>query len=213
MAPKGLYSVQKSRSFGGTNNFTNTPPKDTPASPELGRKTPNFDSLRKKFSRKKTTSFDDDDGDFVDGTSSTLKKNKNSKVGKFLKLFKKDSKDQESFNENSNSSPKVTRLIHTHNEEPRLISVNPRPHRACSVDSICSVGSAASSFAFVPVDAYKVGRYVEPKKRIAIGINCGLDTYKKRIEQRETVPENDKELTLKTKYNLMSSDSPPTLIR
>ena len=66
MAPKGLYSVQKSRSFGGSNNFQNTPPKETPLSPEQGRKTPNFDSLRKKFSRKKTSSFDDDDGDSAD---------------------------------------------------------------------------------------------------------------------------------------------------
>ena len=67
MAPKGLYSVQKSRSFGGSHNFHDTPPKDQPLSPEQGRKTPNFDSLRKKFSKKKTTSFDDDDGDIVDG--------------------------------------------------------------------------------------------------------------------------------------------------
>ena len=83
MAPKGLYSVQKSRSFGGSNNFQHTPPKETCLSPEPGRKTPNFDSLRKKFSRKKTTSFDDDDGDFADGTTLTLKKKGrgHSKVG------------------------------------------------------------------------------------------------------------------------------------
>ena len=70
MAPKGLYSVQKSRSFGGSNNFQHTPPKENLQSPDPGRKTPNFDSLRKKFSRKKTTSFDDDDGDLFKGKCS-----------------------------------------------------------------------------------------------------------------------------------------------
>ena len=213
MAPKGLYSVQKSRSFGGTNNFNNTPPKDS----ETGRKTPNFDSLRKKFSRKKTSSFDDDDGgDQFDGTSSIKKnKNKQSKVGNILKWFKKDSKDNDTIYEEDQSNhsqltPKINRLIHRQNEEPRFIFVNPKPFRSSSYDSICSIGSAASSFAFVPVNHYKVGKYVEPKKKIAIGINCGLDTYRKRLEQRDNAQENDRDLTLKTKYNLMSSDSPPT---
>ena len=114
MAPKGLYSVQKSRSFGGTNNFNNTPPKDIPLSPDTGRKTPNFDSLRKKFSRKKTTSFDDDDGDYIDGSSSSTLKKKNkgaSKVGNIFKWFRKDSKDQEPIYEHDNLTPKITRLI------------------------------------------------------------------------------------------------------
>ena len=216
MAPKGLYSVQKSRSFGGSNNFQDTPPKETCLSPEPGRKTPNFDSLRKKFSRKKTTSFDDDDGDFADGTTLTLKKKGKgqSKVGNiFNKLFRKDSKDHEPIYEHDNLTPKIKRLIQKQNEEPRVISVNPRPFRSNSFDSICSVGSAASSFAFVPVTAYKVGKYVEPKKKIAIGINCGPETYRKRQEPRDLIPEADRELTLKTKYNLMSSDSPPTLTR
>ena len=224
MAPKGLYSVQKSRSFGGTNNFNNTPPKDIPLSPDTGRKTPNFegrktpnfDSLRKKFSRKKTTSFDDDDGDYIDGSSSSTLKKKNkgpSKVGNIFKWFRKDSKDQEPIYEHDNLTPKITRLIQKQNEEPRIISVNPKPFRSSSYDSICSVGSAASSFAFVPVNAYKVGKYVEPKKKIAIGISCGQETYRKRLEQRDNGLENDKELTLKTKYNLMSSDSPPTLVK
>ena len=216
MAPKGLYSVQKSRSFGGSNNFQHTPPKETCLSPEPGRKTPNFDSLRKKFSRKKTTSFDDDDGDFADGTTLTLKKKGrgHSKVGHiFNKLFRKDSKDHEPIYEHDNLTPKIKRLIQKQNEEPRVISVNPRPFRSNSFDSICSVGSAASSFAFVPVTAYKVGKYVEPKKKIAIGINCGPETYRKRQEQRDMIYETDRELTLKTKYNLMSSDSPPSLAR
>ena len=212
MAPKGLYSVQKSRSFGGTNNFNNTPPKDS----EAGRKTPNFDSLRKKFSRKKTSSFDDDDGDQFDGTASIKKnKNKQSKVGNILKWFKKDSKDNDTIYEedqrnHSQLTPKINRLIHRQNEEPRFIFVNPKPFRSSSYDSICSIGSAASSFAFVPVNHYKVGKYVEPKKKIAIGINCGLDTYRKRLEQRDNGAENDRDMTLKTKYNLMSSESPPT---
>ena len=71
MAPKGLYSVQKSRSFGGVHKFADPA---TANEQHGGQRTPNFDSLRKKFSKKKTTSFDDDDGDYVDGTGSTLKK-------------------------------------------------------------------------------------------------------------------------------------------
>ena len=218
MAPKGLYSVQKSRSFGGSHNFHDTPPKDQqPLSPEQGRKTPNFDSLRKKFSKKKTTSFDDDDGDIVDGNTLTLKKKNRgpSKVGNIFKWFRKDSKDHETFYEQDTLTPKITRLIQKQNEEPCVISVNPRPFRSCSFDSICSVGSTASSFAFVPVNAYKVGRYVEPKKKIPLGINCGPETYRKRLEPRDNpgVIDTDKELTLKTKYNLMSSDSPPTLAK
>ena len=216
MAPKGLYSVQKSRSFGGSNNFQHTPPKESLQSPDPGRKTPNFDSLRKKFSRKKTTSFDDDDGDFVDGTTLTLKKKNRgqSKVGNiFNKFFRKDSRDHEPIYEQDNLTPKIKRLIQKQNEEPCVISVNPRPFRSNSFDSICSMASAASSFAFVPVTAYKVGKYVEPKKKIAIGINCGPETYRKRLEPRDIVPETDRELTLKTKYNLMSSDSPPSLAR
>ena len=195
MAPKGLYSVQKSRSFGGSNNFQNTPPKETPLSPEQGRKTPNFDSLRKKFSRKKTSSFDDDDGDSADGTTLTLKKkNKGpSKVGNIFKWFKKDSKDHEPNYENDNLTPKIKRLIQKQNEEPRVISVNPRPFRSSSFDSICSIGSAASSFAFVPVNAYKVGKYVEPKKKIAIGFNCGPETYRRRQEQREFILETNRQ--------------------
>ena len=210
MAPKGLYSVQKSRSFGGTNNIVfeeSSSGNSTALSVEQGRKTPNFDSLRKKFSRKKTTSTEDDEGDQFDGShgSSFRRKNKGpSKVGNILKWFKKDSNSK---NGDFYPDHDLPRFNHQRS------AVSSKPKRSCSYDSICSVASAASSFAFVPVDAYKVGRFVEPKKKIAIGINCGQDTYRKRLEQREDDLENNKELSLSTKYNLMSSESPPTLVK
>ena len=206
MAPKGLYSVQKSRSFGGVNKYSDT----SNSIDQQGQKTPNFDSLRKKFSKKKTTSFDDDDGDYVDGATSTLKKkNKGvSRVGNILKWFRKDnsnnSKEHQAFLEQESLTPKIRRLVQKQSEGSKII-----PFRSSSYDSVCSIASAASSFAFVPVDAYKIGRYVESNKKIAIGINCGQDTYRRRLEQRENGLETDKELTLKTKYNLLGSESPP----
>ena len=207
MAPKGLYSVQKSRSFGGVHKYAESASANEQPG---GQKTPNFESLRKKFSKKKTTSFDDDDGDYVDGTGSTLKKkNKGvSAVGNILKWFRKDngnnSREQQALFEQESLTPKIRRLAQKKSDGSKII-----PFRSSSYDSICSVASAASSFAFVPVDAYKIGRYVECKKKIAIGINCGQDTYRRRLEQRENGLETDKDLTLKTKYNLLSSDSPP----
>ena len=86
MAPKGLYSVQKSRSFGGVQPVDKYADSATANEQLGGQKTPNFDSLRKKFSKKKTTSFDDDDGDYVDGTASTLKK-KNKGVSAVGNIF------------------------------------------------------------------------------------------------------------------------------
>ena len=215
MAPKGLYSVQKSRSFGGTDNAFDSP-TSTVLSPDPGRKTPNFDSLRKKFSRKKTTSFEnDEEGDVGDGSNgSSLRKKNKSKVGNILKWFKKENKEQDEITDPELHSARFTRIVAQQNSDAKAISVSSVPYRrSCSYDSICSVASAASSFAYVPVNAYKVGRFVEPKKKIAIGINCGLETYRKRLEQREDDLENSKELSLTTKYNLMSSDSPPTLLK
>jgi len=206
MAPKGLYSVQKSRSFGGINRYRDSPPGDNQA--EQGRRTPNLGSLRKKFSRKKATSFDEDDGDNVDGSS--LKKKNKSKVGNILKWFKKDSSKDQSF-ESDNLTPKLTRVIQKPSEEPQKIIVSPLKQRSSSYDSICSVGSATSSFAFVPVNAYKVGRCVESKKRIAIGLNCGVDTYRARTDHNQDGLQYDKNVTLKTKYKLLPSESPPTL--
>jgi len=209
MATKGLYSVQKSRSFGGINKYRDSPPGDSPNPIDQGRRTPNLGSLRKKFSKKKTTSFDDDDGDYADGSSSLKKKNK-SKVGNLFKWFKKDTSKDQLF-ESENLTPKLTRVIQRPSEGPQTITVSPLKHRSCSYDSICSVGSATSSFAFVPVNAYKVGRCVESKKRIAIGLNCGVETYKARMDQRFNNLETDKDVTLKTKYKLLPSESPPTL--
>ena len=108
MAPKGLYSVQKSRSFGGINRYRESPLAESPLPTEQERRTPNFNSLRKKFARKKATSFDDDDCDYSDGSS--LKKKNKSKVGNLLKWFKKDNSKDQSF-DNDHSTPKVTRII------------------------------------------------------------------------------------------------------
>ena len=204
MAPQGLYSVQKSRSFGGVNKQS-----DSSFTKEPGQRTPNFDSLRKKFSKKKTISFDDEGGDYVDGTTSTLKKRTKgvSRVGNILKWFKRDNSNnnkEQQYQDQESLTPKIRRLVQKQSKGSKFV-----PFRSSSCDSICSLGSAASSFAFVPVEAYKIGRYVESNKKIAIGINCGQETYRRRIEQRANCLENDKELTLKTKYNLISSDSPP----
>merc|ERR1712013_730958 len=48
-------------------------------------------------------------------------------------------------------------------------------------------------------------------KRIAIGLNCGVDTYRARTDHNQDGLQYDKNVTLKTKYKLMPSESPPTL--
>ena len=203
----GMYSVQKSRSLGGVaaQIASDSSPRSSPVPQEQGRRTPNLNSLRRKFGKKKAQSVEQEDTEYVDG-SSLKKKNKN-KVGNIFKWFKKDKED---IQENIELSPKLTRVIQKPREPSQRILVGaPLKHRSSSYDSLCSVGSATSSFAFVPVTAYQVGRVVESKKRIAIGLNCGVDTYRARTE----VANGDQHVDLQTKYNLVASESPPTLRR
>ena len=207
-SPPSLYSVQKSRSLGVVSvSQTDSSPSQSPVPPEQGRRTPNLGSLRKKFSKKKANSVEED----PDYSSSSWKKKNKHKVGNFFKWFKKDKED---ISETETLSPKLTRIIQKPSEAPqRILVAAPLRHRSSSYDSLCSVGSATSSFAFVPVNHYQVGRAVESKKRIAISTNCGAGTYRARMEERQKVLEADREVDLAVKYNLVPSDSPPTLRR
>lgn len=71
-----------------------------------------------------------------------------------------------------------------------------------SCDSLTSVHSTGTvaSFSYVPPSAY-------PHKTIEKTINTGpeTDTYKARLKQRDKRRENDKNLTLRKKYNLFFS--------
>ena len=203
----GMYSVQKSRSLGGVTAQValDSSPSSSPVPQEQGRRTPNLNSLRRKFGKKKAQSVEEE-ADYVDGSS--LKKKNKHKVGNIFKWFKKDKED---IQENVELSPKLARVVQKPSERPQRILVGaPLKHRSSSYDSLCSVGSATSSFAFVPVAHYQVGRAVESKKRIAIGLNCGVDTYRAR---REVANNGAEHVDLGTKYNLVASESPPTLRR
>ena len=85
----GMYSVQKSRSLGGVaaQVVLDSSPSSSPVPQEQGRRTPNLNSLRQKFGKKKAQSVEEE-ADYVDGSS--LKKKNKHKVGNIFKWFKKD---------------------------------------------------------------------------------------------------------------------------
>ncbi|CAH1183481.1 unnamed protein product [Phaedon cochleariae] len=79
------------------------------------------------------------------------------------------------------------------------IDVEPQISSSTSSDSLNSIHSAGTvaSFSFVPASAYKK---CVSEKCIAPGPET--DTYKARLKQRDKRRENDKNLTLRKKYNL-----------
>ena len=89
--------------------------------------------------------------------------------------------------------------------------------RSASLDSLCSVASAASSFAFVPLERCRriLGSRIllTPQKRIPLGVSCGPDTYRARVMPpgRPLSPPATIDQTLRTKYKLF--DSLPSPLR
>ena len=252
MTPKGMYTVQKSRSFGGLRSSSQpshaettagTPADYRPDEPHYhsgggGRRTPNLGSLRRRFQSRKAASTENNhyrpEEEYSAAATPSWKKRH-----KLANLFRWFKKGDAATNTTSNSSKELAttaegaRLNADYGNcaEVKLMSLpsvperpakrpgsggGSGPQRSASLDSLCSVASAASSFAFVPPERCRgvLGSRIllAPQKRIALGINCGPDTYRARVPH--SGGGEAAELTLRTKYKLFpGGESLPGTLR
>jgi hypothetical protein len=255
MTPKGMYTVQKSRSFGGLRSSSSSgrqphtadgPPDREPEEQQYhsggGRRTPALGSLRRKFqlSRKAASTEnnhyrieDEDDGRLALAATPSWKKRH-----KLANLFRWFKKGGDSSNSNSGSNRELTTSLPADGsglrpvgKNPRMVSLEARPayalasvpekplpgrslggeNRSLSLDSLCSVGSTASSFAFVPLDRCRgvLGSRIQlaPQKRTPQSRGCGPVTVQSVRPLSPVAMMGTVDLTLRTKYKLFPAEA------